>query len=820
MFKNYLKIAFRSLWRNKVHSSINIIGLSLGIACCVLIVLFVKDEWTFDRFHSKADRIYRVWGKEDWGINQVFFYTNTPFPMGPTLKDNFPEVESQVRITWINSQVKSGDNIFSAGVAVAGEDFFDVFDFKILAGDKQALHSQNSVVLNENIAKNYFGDADPINKVVQIQLGDKFEDFVVKAVTEAIPTNSSIRYGVLISDLNYPKLYNERVLTSGWFNINPVTYVLLREGVQHKVLEQKFPALFKTVLGEEDFTKSKYKAGLQPLTSIHLDTNFPASGSVPVGNPKYTMILAAIAALILFVACINFVTLSIGRSLKRAKEVGIRKVVGAERKQLVMQFLGEAVIVSLISLAVGLLLAVLNLPLFNELSGKELVFPVDGFMAIVVLSLVAVIGIISGSYPAFVLSGFKPISILKGASLPGSSRLGLRKALVSVQLILSIFLISSTLLMRKQLWLLQNKNLGFNKEQLAVLQLNVPRTPQSSRLPERVKVGFEKAEQFKTELSQYPDILAVCASSHDFGDGSWTNIGYTDDDGVYRSFNMNIVDDEYIPLMKMELVAGRNFAASNPSDSKRGVIVNEAFVKEYGWKNALGKRIPGKNFSDHEVVGVVKDFNYTTLYTKVEPLIMVMDPSIVLPGTENINFENNPIPKVFVRIRAGSIASAVDQLKTSWDKLTGGEEFVLTFVDQALAAQYRSDQNLGKIVTIATLLAIVIGSLGLYGLASLTMQTRTKEISIRKVMGATEQSLLVLLSKDYIYLVVISLILSVPITWYLMNHWLQSFEYRVDIGWESFFIAGGISLLIAIFTIGYQTIKTASAQPAETLKYE
>ena len=807
MLKNYLTVAFRSLWRSKVHSLINVIGLSLGIACCILIVLFVRDEWTFDRFHSKANRIYRVWAKEDWGINQVFFYTTTPFPMGPALKENFPEVEHQVRTNSVNAQVKLGDAQFSEGVKFVGQDFFEVFDFNAVAGDSEhALREQNTAVLSERMAEKYFGESDPVGKVIQIQLGDVFEDYVVKAVVENAPTNSSIRFNILISDLNYLKLYNERTLTSAWFNITPETFVLLREGVDVKELEKKFPSVFRTILGEEDFKNSKYTLGLQPLTSIHLGTDFPAGGA-PVSNPKYAKILAAIAALILFVACINFVTLSIGRSLKRAKEVGIRKVVGAERRQIIFQFIGEAIIVSLVSLFFGLILAAVSLPLFNTLSGKQLIFPADGFMVLVVFSLIGIIGIISGSYPALVLSAFKPISILKGVTVTGSNRIGLRKVLVGVQLVLSIFLISSTLLMRKQLWLLQNKDLGFNKEQLAVMQLNVPRVPGRNKLAERINAGFEKIEQFKPELSRVSGVVAVCGSSHDFGDGIWTSIGYTDDTGVYRNFNANSIDDDYIPVMKVELLSGRNFSSDNPSDSKRSVIVNEAFVKEQGWTDAVGKHIPGKAFNEHEIIGVVKDFNYSTLYTKVEPLVMVMDPAIVLSGSENINFDNSPIPKVFVRLSPGNMQATIDQMKGVWDKLTGGEEFAFSFVDQRLEAQYRSDQNLGKIISIATMLAIIIGSLGLYGLASLAMQNRTKEISIRKVMGATEQSLLVLLSKEYIYLVGISLVFSVPVTWYLMNQWLQSFEYKVGIGWEPFLLAGGISLLIAMITISYQTIK-------------
>lgn len=817
MIKNYLKIAFRALWRNKAHSAINILGLSLGILCCILIVLFVNDEWTFDRFHSKADRIYRVYARENWGENQDFFNTVTPFPMGPALKDNFPEVEKQVRINNIGSQVKIGGNQFSEQVTIGGQDFFDVFDFALVQGDRSsALRSQNAIILTERMAQKYFGTEPALDKTISVQLGENFEEFTVKGISENTPTNSSIQFDLLISDLNYPRLYSERALTSAWFNITPETYVLLQEGVAAATVEAKFPSVFRTILGEEDFAQSKYAPGLQPLTTIHLDTSYPA-GMSPVSDPRYSYILAGIALLILFVACINFVTISVGRSLKRAKEVGIRKVVGAERNQLIFQFIGEALIVTVISMVIGLALSVVNLPFFNDLSGKQLLFPWNGFMAGVLLVLVAVIGLIAGSYPAFVLSGFKPVSILKGNLQSSNTKLGLRKVLVGVQLVLSIFLISSTLVMKSQLDFLQNKNLGFNREQLAVIQMNIPR---GGRLGERVALGFEQAERFKTAFSKNPEILAVCASSHDFGNGAWTNIGYTDDNGTYRTFNLNIVDDEYIPALKMELVQGRNFSDSNPSDKRRSVIVNEAFAKEYGWTDAIGKRIPGKGFADHEVIGVVKDFNYTSLYTKVQPLLIVEDATIALSGSENINFDNSPLPKLMLRLRPGNMSVTMEKVKETWDQLTGGEEFSFTFVDQAIASQYRNDQNLGRIVSVATMLAILIGSLGLYGLASLSMQNRLKEVSIRKVMGATEKSLLLLLSKEYVYLIVICLALSVPVTIYLMKGWLASFEYRVDIGPGVFLIAGGISLAIAFFTISYQTLRTAWTQPAKTLKYE
>jgi putative ABC transport system permease protein len=776
----------------------------------------VKDEWTFDQFHAKAHRIYRVFAREDYGENQQFFYTNTPFPMGPALKDNLPEVESQVRVNVVGAQVRIGSEIFNETVTIVDRDFFNVFDFELEEGNREgALERVNNIVISEDNACRYFGDADPINKVISVQLDTAYEEFTVVAISKRVPTNSSVSFNLLISDLNYPKLYSTRRLTESWFNISPETYVMLREGVDPESVEAKFPGLFKTLLGEDRFNESKYAPGLQRLTDIHLDITYPV-GLAPVSDPKYSLILAAIALLILIVACINFVTLSIGRSMKRAKEVGIRKVVGAARQQLITQFIGEAILIATISMIIGVGMAVLSLPTFNNLSGKTLIFPIDGFMATIVLSLMLIIGLISGSYPAFVLSAFRPIAILKGAIHSGGSKQMLRKVLVGVQLVLSIFLITCTLVMRNQLGFLQSKNLGFNKEQLVVVPMNVPRGP----IAEVVKKGFEKAELFKTTLAGKPGIVAACVSSHDFGNGGWVNVGYTDDKAVYRTFDMNVIDDEYVPLMGMEMALGRNFNDLNTSDVRRAVIVNEAFAKEYGWSDAIGKKIPGAKFIDHEIIGVVKDFNYSSLYTKVAPLAIVQNPEIISSGIENIGIDQSPNPKLIVRLKQSETAVGVDQVKNAWESISGGEEFSFSFVDQSLVAQYRADQNLGKIVSVATILAILIGSLGLYGLASLAMQNRTKEITIRKVLGATEGSLLLLLSREYVILIVVCLGISVPLTVYMMQGWLSTFEYRVPIGWVVFLISGGISLMIAILTIGHQTLKTAWTQPAQALKYE
>lgn len=814
MIKHYLIIAFRNISRSKIHSAINVLGLSLGVATCILIALFVKDEWTFDRFHSKADRIYRVWLFEDYGPDEQFFSSTTPFPMGPVLKENFAEVEQEVRFNGFTAQIRLADQNYTQYIALAGQNFFEVFDFNFIAGDKaQALRRQDDVIITQRMAEFLFGENEAMGKTISIQFRDEFRDFTVRGVIKDVPGNSSIQFSILLSDLNYPLIYNERMLTSAWFNITPETYILLREDANAEELQSKFPALFRQILGE-DF-EGDYKVGLQPLTDIHLNTDIP-EGIAPVSDPRYANILASIALLILLLACINFVTLAVGRSLKRSKEVGIRKVSGAARLQLVLQFIGEAFLITLISLSAGIVLAHLGLPVFNQLAAKSLVIEWNTFMWLLSVGLLIIIGIVAGSYPALVLSGFKPISILKGNVTTGNSKQNLRKVLVGVQLVLSVFLVSSTLVMQRQLNFLRNKNLGYNKEQMLVVQLNAS----PGNMTDRINQGFTIAENFKAELSKYPEILAVTAAGHTFGVPGWTGVGYTDENGLYRTFNLNYIDAEYIPVFEMEMLAGRNFQADNPADARRAILVNESLVREYGWDDAIGKHLPGKNFEEHEIIGVVKDFNYKSLYNKVEPLVMVMNPASMLAGIENINISSTPVPKLMIRVAAGVIPDALEKIEASWKKLTGDQEFSFSFVEEALAAQYAQDQNLGKIVRIATLLAMLIGSLGLYALASLALQNRTKEISIRKVFGASQRSLMLLLSKDYVYLVLICVFLSVPATWYFMDGWLQSFSYRISIGWEIFFLSGLIALFIALTVISYQIIRSAFTSPAETLKYE
>ena len=818
MYRHYFIVALRSMGRNLAHSLINIFGLSIAIATCLLIMLFVRDEWTFDQFHSMSDRIYRVWAREDHGGNEKFFYTTTPFPMGPALKDNIPEIECQVRISNMATRVKVGDKMFNETLMIAGRDFFKIFSFKLTEGNRTTvLQNPRDIVITREMAKKYFGDDDPLNKTLTLIIHDSPEDFTVRGVSENIPSNSSIRFKLMISDLNYPEFYSERTLTSAWFNIIPETYVLLRKDADVNTVESKFPPLFKKVLGAETYKNSKYQAGLQPLTDIHLDTNFPA-GIARVNNPKYSYILSGVAGLILLIACINYISLSVGRSLKRAREVGIRKVSGAFKSQLVSQFISEALIITLISLFTGMLLSAIFLPVFNTLSGKQLVIEPDGFLLLAGAGLSLLIGILAGFYPAFILSSFNPVSVLKGSARGVNNRQNLRRLLVVIQLVISVFLISSTLIMRKQFNYIRNKDLGFVKEQLVTIPLNVPGNTNS--LTEYISKGFQMSVKYRNEFSSVPGVENICAATHDFGKGTWTNAGYTDNNGVYRTFFYNTVDDKYIPVLDIKMVAGRNFSAENPSDYHNAIIINEAFAKEYGWKDPVGKRLPGPEFKNGEIIGVVKDFNFSPLYTRVQPLVLSMDPQIIFDGIENIDIGDDLATRLFLRLHPGNIPETMYKIKTAWDRLTGKQEFVYNFVDQDLDKQYKSDKNLGSIISYSSLLAILIASLGLYGLVSMALQNRIKEIGIRKVFGASRQSLVILLSREYILMVLISLLISVPVTIFVMKNWLHNFEYKIAISWQIFVLAGLIALIIAIMTVNLQTIKAALSRPIETLKHE
>ncbi len=811
MFRNYIKIALRNLQKDKLHTIINTVGLSLGIACCILILLFVQNELSFDRFHSKSDRIYRAWVMEDYENGNQFFNTVTPFPLAPALKTEVPEIESVVPISILNWQAVKGDKKYNERVHMVGPTFFELFDFEIIAGNSDmALSDVKNIVLTKDTAIKYFGSTEVIGRTIEFNLEDGRRTCEVATVVENPPSNSSIGFDMLISDLNKDLLL-ESVELDNWFNVSAETYVLLKKDVNVAGIEPKLAHISEKYVGmpSDDGT---YHIGLQPLTDIHLNPEFPV-GIAQVSDPKYAYILGGIALLILIIACINFIMLSISKSVGRAKEVGVRKSIGASRLQIAQQFLSEAILTVCIGLLFGLLLARLFLSKFNQLANKALEMGLTPFLLLVSLGLVIIIGVIAGSYPAFVVSNFKSATILKGGNTGQVQNSTLRRILIGVQFALSIGLIASTLIMRDQLNYLQNRNLGFDKEQLVSVPLHVP----EGRIGATIQKGMEIAQLYKTKLKSFPEIKSVSASSHSFSTDGWTELGYSDLDGRYHEFDMNVVSPEYISTMAMEIVKGRDFQEGNVSDRQRAVIVNEAFAEAFNIADLNGAEIEGSPFGEHEIIGVVKDFNYSSLHGKIRPLALTLNPMVFFTDNININFYSDPTPKLFVRLQGGNVSEGLEILEKIWSEISQDETFEFQFVDEQINAMYQQERNLGTIVGIAALFTILVGSLGLFALVSLNIQNRMKELSIRSILGASEGIRLYLISKEYLFMLLGALAISAPVVWYVMDNWLAGFAYRTPLSLTFFLWAGFIAFISASISIGYHAHKAVKTSPVEYL---
>ena len=815
MLYNYLKIAWRNLWKNKVSTSINIIGLSIGIACSILIILFVKNEWTYDVFLIKSDRIYRPWVESERRSGEVNTSVFTPHIMGSQMKEHFEGVEAATTFNSFAEQVAYKEHSFEETINIASADFFKIFDFQVADGGlTEVLDHPNNIVITREIKEKYFGSQPVIGQEMNIRIGDEDRGFVVKAILENIPSNSSLQFDFLISDVNAKYLFPEQMLTS-WFMISGVNYILLKEGVTAQDMEAQFPSLVQQVIGDR-LRDRKYDLHLQSITDIHLNNEIPA-GFASVSDPKYTFILVGIAGLILILACINFMILSIGGAMTRAKEIGVRKVVGAGKGQLMRQFLSESVLLAIIALIIGLIMAYLCLNLFNELSGKRLVMDLDFMNIMLFIALTAIVGIAAGVYPALILSGLKPVKTLKGNMKSGGGKEVFKKVLVGSQFVLSIFLVSTTIIMQQQLTYLQNKNLGFDQEQLIDVPININN---GRGIRSSIVDGFAKSKTFKQALKNNPEVLSVSASSQDFGRGNWMQIGFEDAQNDHHNFYMNVVDHDYLQTLKIRVLEGRDFSEEIPADERRSIIVNDAFVKAFGLVNPVGKRIPNLEFADHEIIGVVEDFHFASLHSPIEPVVLLINPEIGLSGAHDISINSNPNPKMMIRLASNDIPATILAINELWNEVYPGEPYNYDFVDEVLNTQYNEEQNLGEIVGASTTLAVIIACLGLFGLASLTMSSQIKEVSVRKVLGASVSNIIVLLSRGYILLIVVALAISVPGTYYFSKEWLKAFEYKINVGVDAFLLAGAISIVVAIITISYQCIKVSMTNPAQILSTE
>jgi len=808
MIKNCLKTAFRNLLKNKGFTAINVLGLALGLATCLLIVFYVFDELSYDRFNVKADRIYRVDNDIKFGGNENS-YAVSPAPMAAAFLNDLPEVEQAVRFRDRGGmQVKKGnERIMERRMIYADPAMFSVFTFPMIAGDPAtALKNPRSVVINETTAKKYFNTTNVVGRTFT------FNDsllYKITGVIKDIPKQAHFNFDFFLSMESLPESKN-----GSWLSNNFVTYILLKKGVSPKHLEVKFPALTKRYVGPQlqaaihltmdalEKAGNYFRFSLIPLTDIHLHSNRVAELGAN-GNIQYVYIFSAIAIFILLIACVNFMNLSTARSSNRAREVGVRKVLGSPRKYLIAQFLTESILITLLGTLIAVFAAWAMLPLFNQMSGKELaVTPqIFGWLAPALVLIIIVIGCLAGSYPALFLSGFQPIRVLKGKLSAGFKGGWLRSFLVVFQFSISIFLIIGTLVIYNQLKYIQNKDLGFKRDQVLVVR-NV------YNLGKQTKI-------FQQEVNKLPDVVNSTLTGFLPTEGQNNSTTFfkdhTMDSKTALSTQVWSVDDNYIPTLGMKLVAGRNFSKLMSTDSS-SAIINETAARQLGFTDPLNKILYyptdsyGKVIKPVHVIGVVKDFNFNSLRYNVTPVVLL--------------FEDD-WGALAIKIKTANIPALIDQVKNKYKELAPNQQFNYSFMDADFDATYRAEQRIGTIFISFTSLAIIIACLGLFGLAAYAAEQRTKEIGIRKVLGADVSSIVGMLSKDFLRLVFISIVVASPLAWWFMQTWfLQGFAYRQNIAWWIFAAAGVTSIVIAFITISYQSIKAAVANPVNSLRSE
>jgi putative ABC transport system permease protein len=808
MLQNYLKIAFRNLLRNKVYSFINIGGLAVGMATCLLISMYILDEVSYDRFNEKADRIYRLDMDIKFGGSEKS-YAVSPAPAGPTFLRYFPFIENYVRIRENVVVIEKGkETINEHNVAFADSSLFEVFTLPMIYGNpKNALCQPNSVVITESIAKKYFNTVQVLGKILTI---DKTQLYKITGVIKDIPENSHIKRNIYMSMLNY-----EDSKRNVWVSNNYNTYLLLKQNVNPVQLKSRLreilkkylqPELFQ-ILGiksMEDFEKSGnyMRFDLMPLTKIHLYSDKVAEIGTN-SNIQYVYIFSAIALFILLIACVNFMNLSTARSVNRAKEVGVRKVLGTIRSHLMSQFLSESILLSMIAFILGFGIAYLLLPYFNDLATKQMSLSLEQkpLLLPVLLFFSIFIGLLAGVYPALILSAFKPISVLKGKLTTRNKGSYLRNGLVVFQFFSSAFLIICTIAIYRQLHFIQNKNLGFNREQVLVIN--------------DTNLLGNGLESFKNELLQLKETKSATISgflptpSYRNNNSFWPEGELNAEKGISMQFWE--VGHDYTKTLGMQLLQGRDFDKNMSTDST-ALIINESATKIFGYKNPIGKKlfmyadIQTKRMVAFTIIGVVKNFNFESLRENVGAMSMCLSPK--------------SYGMISIRLQTDNVKEAIAKIESKWKSRVGASPLNYHFLDEAFDSMYRSEQRIGKIFISFAILAILIACLGLFGLATFTAEQRIKEIGIRKVLGATVTQIVQLLSIDFLRLVIWGIVIASPIAYWAINKWLQDFAYRVEISWWIFALAGALAVLIALLTVSYQAIKAAVANPVKSLRTE
>ena len=805
MLNNYFKIALRNLRRNKMFSAINIFGLALGLATCLTILLFVQHELSYDRYNEKADQIVRVviWGMMQGGELKE---ANVMPPVAQTLKNDYPEVLDATRIRSMGQpRISYGDKTYRGDeLAFVDSNFFQVFTIPLLKGNaKTVLNQPNSVVISRAVAKKYFGDSDPIGKVLEFK--DAHATMTVTGLIDAVPENSHFHFELLASLSTLPESQSD-----SWMDSNFFTYLVLRKGYDYHQLEAKLPQTMEKYAGpqmqkrmgmtlaqlrEKGNTLGLY---LQPLTDIHLHSDLNGDME-PAGDIRYVYIFSAIAGFMLLIACINFMNLSTANSSRRSREVGIRKVLGSQKFELIRQFLTESLLLTVVALALALGIVRLTLPFFNQLAGKQL--RLDLFQSPWILPGLLLFGLLTGllagSYPAFFLSAFNPVAVLKNRSSGTRKNAGLRSGLVVFQFFISICLIVGTTVVYKQLSYIQHKKLGYDRDQVVVI-------------PENWWLG-NNVTAFRQQLLQDPRIVSISASGFLPAGPSYNNNFFVYPGDEREKFIKTIryeVDENYIGTLGMELAAGRNFSKAFGADST-AAILNEAAVRAFGWEKApLGQtlsRIDNGVKNTWHVIGVVKDFHFRSMHELITPVVMVM-------GKE--------YGSTIVKISTKDVTGVLARMQSAWTGLKADAPFSYSFLDDSFNNTYKAEKNVGLILTIFAGLTIFVACLGLFGLATFTAEQRTREIGIRKVLGADVPGIVTLLSTDFLKLVGLAFVLAAPVAWFAMNKWLQDFAYRINISWGIFLLAAFLAFTITIITISFRAIRAATVNPVKSLRSE
>jgi len=789
MFKNLFKTAIRHIVKHPGYGILNILGLSLGITSALFLVIYVSDEVSYDRYHEKADRIYRVSSKITETDDQ-FTWNIAQLPFAPQVVEDYPEVEAAVRfINMPRSLYRYEDKEYNEeNFYFVDSALFDIFTYKVVAGDvRRALLEPKKIILTEKTAARYFGESDPIGKTLTTG-ADIYE---VTGIIEDVPSNSHFRFDALASRSNLP----ERI--GSWGNFGVFTYLLFPEGLDVKAFEAKMQGMYAAYM-EPLFGPLNIKIEyiLEPITRIHLYSTNPGEPE-PTGSITYVYIFAVVALFLILIAAMNYMNLATARSARRAREVGLRKVVGSSRRLLVSQFLAESTAMTLFSLAVSIILLIVLLPKFNLLAGKSFDLHVI-YSPVVLLSLlgiVVIVGLFGGSYPAFFLSRFTPVTVMKGEITQGSAGSLFRKILVVIQFTVSVIMIVCTLVVFRQLNYLKNADQGFDQKNVLGLELN--------------RSMISKYPVLKQALLENPNIKYVGSTNTLVGEGSGKvvfNIE-TDQGMSQRGVNFAIVDHDFIEALGIKIIKGREFQEDMPSDTLSGVIVNETFVKRMGWSDPIGKKIEvgDENTLRARVVGVMQDYHQTGMYNEIESLLLAY---------RTIN--NN----VYVKISDTNREQTLSFIESQWKEVFPDQPYSYTFLSDRFNRQFEADEKRGLIFTLFTILAIIIACLGLFGLASYTVEQKTKEIGIRKVFGASERIILGLVVKEFLILASISIVIAVPVAYYFMSNWLENYVYRATLGVPLFLLAGVLTLLIIFITISYKAWQAAVTNPARSIKTE